>query len=364
MKNLADKVNVFAATFPKLSKHKNIFDKSCFIARDLIRKAKRFSLDDDFVKLAVYRATKAPHKVLPHTNYAALPFPVVFIEHDWFTRVDAQWQQGAMSTKPEKEPAPRRIGYLMHRSNDEDPTRWIAHKFIETMPFDDDDVRFPVSPFSCAYGFDAKGAPPVSAADDGTQWQDWIGKMPRKLTQLMWGYDQEKFIESGMEADVKALDLMKRMACPTIDPIITEPILRNAKEDVHEKMLERWAADLVESMGDMRFLTTALAMINVVPVSYKHVPATGTYQKRLKNYPYLDHSTITIEAGRRKVITVVDQAFKKAERARHRAHNVRGFYRTYHKNTPDEIKVWVKEHVRGDATLGWVRQEYEVTLPD
>lgn len=130
-----------------------------------------------------------------------------------------------------------------------------------------------------------------------------------------------------------------------------------------ENSRQAYASSLADQRGDVRFVVAMLAMINLVPIKYTYKPSKPTsdgYQG--KDKPYLDYQVVEIEAGRQKVINVVNHAFRAIrEKAKKRAHEVRGHMRVYHKGTPKEFRVWIKEHQRGDASLGFVRQTWEVT---
>lgn len=43
--------------------------------------------------------------------------------------------------------------------------------------------------------------------------------------------------------------------------------------------------------------------------------------------------------------------------SRRRAHEVRGHFKRV---GPDKVRKWIAEHVRGDASLGWVTHSYKV----
>lgn len=361
-KTLAAMVHEFSYDMPRIMKGK-IFEKRALELRMLMRQAKRFNIDDEFLKLAVYRSTKEPARVRQLTDFAATPFPVIFIEHDWYTRVATQYALGTMDAAPKKEN--RRMGYLIERVGD-NSLHWRAHKFMEQNQTDRDASllfgNVDASPFMFSLAFSADGQNMGKIA----KWQGETRANPDKpveLSEILWGYDGNLFAEQRREKDLAALYDLHRMADSGMEQFFLRSAIDSGKMSP-EMATKAVITDLKESQGDIRFLVTVLAMINVVPVSYKHVPATGSYKRRLKNIPYMDHSVVTIAAGKRKLIRVVEEAFRQAERLRHRAHNVRGFFRTYHRGTPEERTVWVKEHVRGDATLGWVRQEWEVTTPD
>jgi hypothetical protein len=167
-----------------------------------------------------------------------------------------------------------------------------------------------------------------------------------------------------------------------------EPLLhwaQYATEDaVKDKVVRLLGNSLFEGRGDLRFICTMLAMLNHVPTTYVHRPAKGNYRARLRNIPYLDNRLLTIHCGRRQIVNVVDHAMKGAIGARHhKRHEVRGFWRDVEygkalrgcQHEPIErdgdyclcrkcghLLRWIDHHERGDATLGWVRHDYNVEV--
>jgi hypothetical protein len=111
--------------------------------------------------------------------------------------------------------------------------------------------------------------------------------------------------------------------------------------------------------SDLRYLWALLAAINDTPVSYRAVTPTkghmvaGSYKK------FSAHTMITLQVPHK--ITLQQLAKQVARAARRRAHQVRGHFRKDYRH-PGE-KVWVKEHQRGDASLGFVLHDYNVEHP-
>jgi hypothetical protein len=118
-----------------------------------------------------------------------------------------------------------------------------------------------------------------------------------------------------------------------------------------------------ESGGAIKFLVTALALINSAKIQYNvtSIPS-GRRLSGGKSIPYMEHRTVKIlvPAGKKDVTKYLSSVLK-TEGTRKRAHKVRGFWRTLERGTLRERKAWVKPHVRGDASLGWVDQDHIVT---
>jgi hypothetical protein len=114
--------------------------------------------------------------------------------------------------------------------------------------------------------------------------------------------------------------------------------------------------NLASAGQQLRKAITLLAAINDVPIGVKHVTATKGFVAQGRYRKFLDHSvvTIVIPKGRdpQKVAAAVIKAMKR------RAHQVRGHWRRDWRHEGNRI--WIKEHQRGDATLGFVTHDYRV----
>jgi len=122
-------------------------------------------------------------------------------------------------------------------------------------------------------------------------------------------------------------------------------------------MPERLAELLTEWQGVMRRMWALLATINDIPVTFKNVVAAKGFVARGSYRRFLDHRVITLQVPQRTDLRRL--ARKAVAIARKRAHQVRGHWRKdrWH---PGE-RFWIREHQRGDASLGFVTHDYKVT---
>jgi hypothetical protein len=117
-----------------------------------------------------------------------------------------------------------------------------------------------------------------------------------------------------------------------------------------------WSAHLNELASDARYLWSLLAAINDVPTGYEAVRpqrgyiAKGVYKK------YLEHSIIRLKVPHKIPLRLL--AKRAIAIARRRAHMVRGHWRRNYRK-PGE-RIWIKEHQRGSAELGFVTHDYSV----
>jgi hypothetical protein len=113
------------------------------------------------------------------------------------------------------------------------------------------------------------------------------------------------------------------------------------------------------SMGGLRPVLTLLAAINDIPIGVKHVTQTHGFVAQGRYRKFLSHSVITITLPKGRDPQKVARAIIAA--ARRRAHQVRGHWRRDWRHEGNRI--WIKEHQRGDASLGFVTHDYRVEHP-
>ena len=108
--------------------------------------------------------------------------------------------------------------------------------------------------------------------------------------------------------------------------------------------------------GLMRRVWILLSTINDLPVTFAQpTRLTHGFKARAQYRRFLDHKVITLTvptADYRKVARAVVAAAKR------RAHLVRGHWRKDWRH-PD-LRIWIKEHMRGDMKLGLVTHDYKV----
>jgi hypothetical protein len=113
---------------------------------------------------------------------------------------------------------------------------------------------------------------------------------------------------------------------------------------------------LAEWMGELRFVWALLAAVNDIPVGIREVKPSKGYVARGKYRRFVEHSVISIlipkqrdpQTFARQIVAV----------SRRRAHQVRGHFRRDWRHEGN--KIWVSEHQRGDASLGFVLHDYSI----
>jgi len=135
-----------------------------------------------------------------------------------------------------------------------------------------------------------------------------------------------------------------------------------------------WEAFMLPRLP-VRDVWALLATVNDLPVTIEHIVPSKGYISRGQYKKFLKHSIIHLtvpETRWRKLV------LKTSAILRRRAHQVRGHWRRDWRNplTPtcehvfnEELvctrchghKIWIAEHQRGDASLGFVTHDYDVT---
>lgn len=365
--------------------------------RMALRQAKRFVLDDDFVRAAVRQAAVQPQKMLNLMHLANLPFDKCWFEYSNDARVAMQAELGSGEATTDKlGPA----GVLMERVHPDNPGAYrishaglVADQIVQGALAVDPDC--PIAP--AGFIIDTAGLNPyLHKAENSPLNVDMDTPAVRNMEAMMrgmgWGYfkpgtdprtlqynaGEELMRRGGFKLEQRFFSILCAIA-------VRADVLNKEKTvspgSASHNLLQHFRNDVMESRGNLRFYTAVLAMINNCPITYKHRPAKGFMRARLRNVPYLDSHTVTIHADSARVHTIVDRAIK-AEISRHnKRHDVRGHWALAEyghggracRHEPVErdgayalcgkcakLIVWRDHYERGDASLGFVQHNYEV----
>jgi hypothetical protein len=347
---------------------KKRFDEGALSLRMAVRKANRFTLDDDFVRQVVRRANVQPEQMLSLSDLANLPFETVFVEFDNTVRLHAQRDMGTMRDAHLEIDERGRAGFLFERQ-DGKPGTFKATYFS----MDDRHATQNWLIGAASYFVDLSDRERPDLFKGGHE------HMREVVEGYPWGYAMETDTPEGFKFFATKELATRGVVLP--ETRFMKPLIEHSFGDPSRKdsIGRLFANSVVEGRGDLRFIIAMLAMLNHVPTTYRHHTAKGWYRQRLRNVPYLDNRTLTIHCGRAKIVNVVDNAFK-GMGSRHRRHEVRGFWRDveYGKavrcaHEPIErdgayclcgkcghLLRWIDFHERGDPTLGWVKHDYHV----
>lgn len=120
-----------------------------------------------------------------------------------------------------------------------------------------------------------------------------------------------------------------------------------------------------QQLGNL-FLPTVLGVLvlmNVVPTVKTDVRPKGSHLVNSRIKPFFTKTKITLELPQK----MVQKSFNSVASGRGpvRRHQVRGHFRNYVGERGELLRrVWIKDHCRGDASVGWVRQDHEVIAGD
>jgi hypothetical protein len=137
---------------------------------------------------------------------------------------------------------------------------------------------------------------------------------------------------------------------------------------------------LRELSSDLRYLWALLSTINDLPTQIVDVRASKGFIARGRYHKFVDHKVIHLTVPTKVYKRVAQRAIASARR---KAHQVRGHWRRDWVNPPtafcDHIwiadgghvkcsrchgqRIWVREHMRGDAGLGIVTHDYTIEHP-
>jgi hypothetical protein len=106
---------------------------------------------------------------------------------------------------------------------------------------------------------------------------------------------------------------------------------------------------------ELRYAWAFLASLNQAPITRLPVRAQGGFVARGSYRKYLDHTLITIKLPPSKIMKAA-RAIAKVISGPRIGHTVRGHWRKDHWHDGEQI--WIKEHQRGDASLGFVTHDY------
>jgi hypothetical protein len=138
--------------------------------------------------------------------------------------------------------------------------------------------------------------------------------------------------------------------------VIKAPHLNTVAAEAFKKVAGRYFNPLGELAHDARYLWSLLATINDLPTSMAIVKPSKGYVSRGRYKKYSEHTVISLTVPAKRYATIAKRALAVVRR---RGHQVRGHWRKDHWHAGERI--WIREHVRGDTSLGFVLHDYAVT---
>lgn len=338
---------------------------------ETLRQATPYRFDNQAVDLMVQYMLSLKHdfKAIERTRtLARAPQNVMWLEWDnmVFTRTQERIA-GRLTEMPEEIP-PRR-GYVVRARPESEGSEYTVIPVVE--------LAQTGKILSLPFGLALNTQGPVFRAQ------------PPLPPELQWINNLENEWNEGVRGDVLWSCLgtpkdLARSAEVRFANTLTESLVRLQK-DKGQSEAEHVAREILKGVintvhGFAKTVVTMLCLLNEVPIRKTvYIPA-GHFRSRGTLKPFLKNQIITLnlEKGRKAPLKVVTGLVREAA-WRCRAHMVKGYWRcdlTHGSGSaPGENwvwqwsrryrrecwQIWIKPHQRGDAALGWVNQEYEVT---
>lgn len=120
-------------------------------------------------------------------------------------------------------------------------------------------------------------------------------------------------------------------------------------------------AEMRQQYGHLRYLWAFLSTLNKIPLTGTQLvkPSRG-FIARGSYHKFLEHSVITLHVPQKADRRILARKVL-GDIIRRRAHQVRGHWRDDWRQPKGNKKLWIAEHQRGDASLGFVTHDYAVT---
>lgn len=362
--------------------------------RNWMKQSTRFVLSDELVEMACQLATQDT-LAGDMLHIARLPFNVVWFEYDQHHLYRTMDKLGfAIGNIANIHTASKQSGTLMVR----DPnnyTRYTCFKFDDSSKMNRAEVdsvctvidtENPIGKDYSLFGVEVLTKHMFKAAFS----KQLAGEILKE--SAVDAISKMSFVQSLQPCGFHAedIDMAKKypwilnvsMASEPIMSAISHAIfkLEGKKFDVGTDVLAGTMANSCkEQRGHARFLIAVLSLINEVPVITNAVPATGYKTVGMNKIRYMSYSNILLKVPKTEPTRFVLNRIKGAIDSRRR-HKVRGHWAHSHLigkkncdhvwlkltenreecNLCGKLRWWRKEHMRGDATKGYVDQHYVV----
>ncbi len=355
--------------------------------RTLLRAAQRFTLDDDSVKLICHLSHEL-ERLEGWSFLARLPYDVVWIEFSLHTKVREFELMGKLRHKFDPTDVAERMGYLMYRdAPDTMSPRWICQGFVKT--------KGEVTPEMVSYVFDPEGDPkfPIRGS---SYWKSPTLSLRTGFPRMpIDAFINNVKVETKCDPEIMLSGLVSwkhhaivgpgwmtpKMAA-IVDPWWEAHLIERFKDNF-ERANKLILTQVYENSGHLRWLITMLAAINGLPKEIKYRAASkGMHSIGMYQVPYFNSSDISLSIPREDHVVYARKALDhEAGNARRPWHMVKGHWRVVElgkrkymcRHMPTMIESglgmcercellvrWIKDHERGDATLGVVDHGYTV----
>ena len=365
-------------TINRSNRKKRQLDLRRFQAK--LRSANRFELEPSFVALAVGASLGPPSVLTKFVSMARSPYKKTWIEWDQIHRIETGKSYNIYENEIGDETATRiskRSGVLIEQL-DETIFRFSGlGAAVEPgdvkLNFKGGVVFWPLS-----YILDTEWDSTCRIKDHLTEDDIWMDKFCKLLDNhygRSWAENHKNplpyLLNGGVAYGPKwATDYggmkepeevnwlansMRYGICPIMGSTMGFLLDKIIKEKGNNEAALALGRAIIETIGDLRWFVTILALINAYPPQTILVEPTGHYSVKGVKKKFMEYHRLSIKVPKvdpvKKIIrSFSGPAFKK------RAHMVRGHWRLLRNK---EI-IWISAHQRGDASLGWVQKDYVI----
>lgn len=368
--------------------------------RQLIRRAHRFTLDNQFTEYA----TEVSNRMKPETLYqqlkmATLPYETTWIEFNLRVKVRTMRQFHGLSPMPEDGSVAERMGILLTRIDEtaatvemigEDIGGEVTSPTLSGYIYSLDGREFAwnkryngMTPFSMSHRAKTLVGKSDYWAELATpEAQEVIDGVSRGAP---WGFGSKSgVIDYHNIGELRCPPFLLRHGEVCFSPFYDffEYAGRLRGREVMSRLSQAVSNEIAEFAGMMRWIVTVLGMLNEVPTRSEYVQPSHAIKAGLtRRLPAFDFHRITLKLPKTKPVPYLERTLSNVER-KHRAHMVREFWRTYLEDNPcprgehewnydyeNDYRLCGKcmsfgrlihEHKRGDESLGWIHHEYTI----
>jgi hypothetical protein len=368
------------------------FERACARIRQALRRAQRFVIDDDMVRLCCHLAHNRP-KHAAWSMLARLPYDTVWLEFSLHEKVREFERMGHLSSPFNPENVSPRVGYLLQKDLDSN-SRWIAQEFVLHNAAEKERVY--TQP--CVMVFDPEGSPlrPVTGSTLLNQitLSKRVAEVGGKPTTVTMTRPSGEVIENQLDVEfllIGTFDYDEEHQQPTAPAwaqykvgAVVDPLWLSAYRGGLAKFTETMSLDISERTGVLRYLMVLLATINDAPTTLKTLKGReATRQVKAHNLKYFDHTVVTLSVPKTRALQFTQRKLDEAAVHAHKAnHSVRGHWRVIEYGYRTQIlcrheplvvengyglcercerKIkWIDDHRRGDVRLGIIDHGYRV----
>ncbi len=358
----------------------------------MVRQVRPFSLVADLAEVASQLADTSEKTLRSYLHSARLPFPIMWLECDHALAMEHIGRPADGWRLHEADPI--RVGWLIMESPP-GTGRYTMTRVSSLVDPDDGQVKANLSPVIQMWSADVRldvtnGFTSLTGQVDPEilrairtinaeptysrmAWRDYSSP----TEELPWR------IDDALEEEARKSPLYQTNVAllePRTLELCVKPITPD-QSTIYERAVDMLFAGMVDQKGELGFVVAALALMNELPVRYVPYRPSGNLRTGGRLRPYMSSSIVSLEvpATRRRIKDIQKHLKHAGEAAKRARHEVRGHWRhaktlpryedNHHRwerhydpitEEPQGWRMWIPNHERGDANLGWVKQSYNV----